>query len=138
LQDAVHVFSESLPSEVERVEALVERAVKVLGICGCAQNQNTSAELALREAVANAVLHGNGGDPQKHVQVDCFQHPDGSITLIVSDQGQGFDLAKIPDPTQPENLFRAGGRGIYLIRHFMDDVQFARNGAQILMRKKKD
>ena len=92
-------------------------------------------ELALREALANAILHGNNGNQRKRVRVECHKDGDNCLLLVVRDNGHGFDPAKVKDPTAPENLFRACGRGIFLIRHFMDDVQFARGGREIRMKK---
>lgn len=97
--------------------------------------QMSAVELSLREALANAVLHGNGGNPRKRVRVECFRDVDGSLVLVVRDSGPGFNPARLKDPTEPENLFRDCGRGIFLIRHFMDDVEFARGGREIRMRK---
>lgn len=105
---------------------------------GCRERQCTAAELSLREALANAILHGNGSDSKKRVELDCYGHGDGSVTLVVRDQGHGFDINSLSDPTSPENVYRDGGRGIYLIRHFMDQVEFDRGGSEIRMRKCKD
>ena len=93
-------------------------------------------ELALREALANAILHGNNGNHRKRVRVECYDQGENGLLLTVRDSGSGFDPAKVKDPTCAENLFRDCGRGIFLIRHFMDEVQFARGGREIRMRKK--
>ena len=71
----------------------------------------------------NAVLHGNGYDPAKQVSVS-FENTGKSLVFTVSDQGEGLDPEKIPDPLAPENLLRGTGRGIFLIRSFMDEVHF--------------
>lgn len=135
--DARRIYSEILHSEVHSVETAVCRTMAALHAEGCGEAQCAAIELALREALANAMLHGNGGDPHKNVELDCVGHPDGSVTLVVRDQGAGFKLEDIRDPTHPDNIYLAGGRGIYLIRHFMDDVEFRRNGSEIRMMKKK-
>lgn len=132
------LFKELFPSDIRVVEAVVERVLHVLNGYGCIEGQCTAAELSLREALANAILHGNGSDPKKRVEVGCFGHSDGSITLVVRDEGPGFNPGNLKDPTHPENIYRDGGRGIYLIRHFMDEVQFGRNGSEIHMRKRKE
>lgn len=119
------------------METAVDRCLAALSLFGCEQSQCSSAELALREALANAILHGNGSDSRKQVELDCFQHRDGSVTLVVRDEGPGFNPSVLDDPTRPENIFRASGRGIYLIRHFMDDVKFRRGGSEIRMRKRR-
>jgi serine/threonine-protein kinase RsbW len=78
--------------------------------------------VAIRECVINAIMHGNRNDSSKHVFVE-FSTVDGILTIRVRDQGEGFDPDKLADPLAPENLLKASGRGIFLIRSFMDDVQ---------------
>ena len=85
--------------------------------------------VAVRECVVNGLTHGNGGDPRKAVHVEFTTTPSSdSIELVVSvrDQGDGFDADALPDPCAPENLLRTSGRGIHLVRQFMDDVSFQR------------
>src|SRR5579864_165240 len=78
--------------------------------------------MAVREAAVNAVLHGNAYDPDKKVKLD-FERTRDDLVITIRDQGKGLDPAKIPDPLAPENLLKTSGRGIFLIRSFMDDVQ---------------
>jgi serine/threonine-protein kinase RsbW len=78
--------------------------------------------VAIRECVINAIMHGNRNDSSKHVFVE-FSTADGILTIRVRDQGEGFDPGELADPLAPENLLKASGRGIFLIRSFMDDVQ---------------
>ncbi|HWQ02859.1 MAG TPA: ATP-binding protein [Candidatus Nitrosotenuis sp.] len=131
------IFSEVLPSDTNLVEAAVSRLVEALVANNCVNGQCSAVEVALREALANAILHGNEKDSQKKVELDCLKHADGSVTLVVRDEGQGFDPASVPDPTLPENIYSASGRGIYLIRSFMDEVRFRRGGSEIRMKKNK-
>ena len=135
--DAKLIFSEAIPSATEAVEPVVARMMCALGDCDCTDGQSNAVELALREALANAILHGNKGNRRKKVEVDCFRQSDESILVVVRDQGRGFDPTTLDDPTKPENVYRAGGRGIFLIRHFMDDVEFERGGSEIRMRKNR-
>ncbi len=130
------LFSEKIPSTTAALDPLVHQVVEVLGICGCVDGRRLEVELALREALANAILHGNGANVEKAVELDCYQQKDRSLLLVVRDQGPGFDPGYVDDPRKPENIFRAGGRGIFLIRHFMDDVRFTRGGSEIRMKKK--
>jgi serine/threonine-protein kinase RsbW len=134
---ATHVFSETIPSQIDMVEPVIGRALKMIAEQGCVDGQSTAAELALREALANAILHGNKAEPKKRVQLDCYHEPDGALLFVVQDEGQGFDPEVVRDPTRPENLFRTRGRGIYLIKHFMDEVEFRHGGREVRMRKKK-
>ena len=78
--------------------------------------------VAIRECVINAIKHGNRRDSHKHVFVE-FSAVDSVLTIRVRDQGEGFDPDTLADPLAPENLLKASGRGIFLIRSFMDDVQ---------------
>jgi serine/threonine-protein kinase RsbW len=79
--------------------------------------------IAAREAIANAIKHGNRMDPNKKVSVD-LSLVDDTFIMKVTDEGEGFDLSTIPDPRNPENLMKAKGRGIYYIKTFMDDVEY--------------
>ena len=98
--------------------------------------------VAVRESVINAIKHGNGGDEQKQVHVD-FTPLDASaprgIAIRVRDEGPGFDPDNVPDPLAPENLLKNSGRGIFLIRSFMDEVALQRaaeGGMEIVMVKR--
>jgi len=77
----------------------------------------------VREAAVNAVLHGNGYDPNKQITVS-LENNGKSLVITVADEGEGLDPEKIPDPLAPENLLRGTGRGIFLIRSFLDEVHF--------------
>lgn len=98
--------------------------------------------VAVRESVINAIKHGNGGDHQKYVHVEFtpldIRAPRG-ISIRVRDEGPGFDPESLPDPLAPENLLKASGRGIFLIRSFMDEVALQRaaeGGMEIVMVKR--
>lgn len=98
--------------------------------------------VAVRECVINAIKHGNRGDLEKHVFVEFTAAPRAEppeLTICVRDQGEGFDPAEIANPLAPENLLKSSGRGIFLIRTFMDDVQMgpaAEGGMEIRMVKR--
>jgi serine/threonine-protein kinase RsbW len=78
--------------------------------------------MSVREAMVNAVLHGNAYDPKKRVTL-VFEHDGKKLTITIVDEGKGLDAALLPDPLAPENLLKQSGRGIFLMRSFMDDVQ---------------
>jgi serine/threonine-protein kinase RsbW len=96
----------------------------------------TDIEIALDEALTNAVVHGNHEDPRKQVHVTCRCSTDGEVSVMVRDEGKGFDRDALPDPTDPRNLLLPHGRGIYLMRALMDEVYFADNGRVVQMRKR--
>jgi serine/threonine-protein kinase RsbW len=83
--------------------------------------------IAVTEAVNNAIKHGNGGDSTKNVSL-TLSFEEGLIRFKVEDEGRGFDHHHLPDPTSPENLEKPGGRGIFLMKHLSDEVDFDDNG----------
>jgi serine/threonine-protein kinase RsbW len=98
--------------------------------------------VAIRESVINAIRHGNRNDASKHVFVEFHTVVGGevpAVTILVRDQGEGFDPEEVADPLDPANLLKPGGRGIFLIRNFMDEVELrraAQGGMQIRMVKR--
>ena len=122
-------------SEIEAISPIVERLVRLLRKTCCASEQEFAVETALREALANAIIHGNRQDPRKKVRVCCACQADGGILIIVKDEGEGFDPARLPSPLVGENIHSEHGRGIYLINLLMDGVHFERGGTEIHIRK---
>jgi serine/threonine-protein kinase RsbW len=96
-----------------------------------------AVQLALQEAVANAIRHGCRGDVSKLVQCSVSCGESGELVIVVRDPGPGFDPSAIADPLDPANILRSSGRGIFLIRELMDEVQFADGGREVQMRKRK-
>lgn len=87
------------------------------------------AAMALREAVANAIKHGNKLNPEKRVFVEMELEDGRELRLNVEDEGEGFDPSQLSDPRAPENLLKESGRGVFYIRHFMDEVRFSRGAS---------
>ena len=108
--------------------------MRLIRACGCAAEGESDVEIALREALANAIIHGNHENPRKHVYVRFRCEPD-EVSFAVKDEGRGFDLNKIADPTAPENTGAVHGRGVYLMRALMDEVRFEEGGVLVHMRK---
>lgn len=88
--------------------------------------------VALTEAVNNAITHGNKLNPDKQVEVS-FSRPEGKICFTVKDEGEGFDYEHLPDPTEPENLEKPSGRGVFLMRNLADTVTFENNGSIVTL-----
>jgi serine/threonine-protein kinase RsbW len=88
----------------------------------------------LREALGNAIIRGNHENPGKRGYIRCRCEPDG-VSITVKDEGSGFDITKMPDPTAPQNIASVHGRGIYLMRTLMDEVRFENGGVVVHMRK---
>jgi serine/threonine-protein kinase RsbW len=95
-------------------------------------------ELALQEALANAVRHGCRNDPTRHVQCIITADNTGEIMVVVRDPGAGFETSNVADPLAPENMLKPSGRGIFLINQLMDEVDFRDGGREVQMRKRRD
>jgi serine/threonine-protein kinase RsbW len=124
-----------IPADVERVNEVVEGIMKMVSAMECAHGHEQDIELALQEALANAILHGAHNDPGKTVECRVACEQEHGMLIIVSDPGEGFDPARVPNPLRAENLYSNHGRGIFLINRLMDEVEFKRGGAEIHMRK---
>jgi serine/threonine-protein kinase RsbW len=136
----VSEFCEVIPSTFDALNTIEEKIMAAVKDLPCAPEDLFGASLSLREALTNAILHGNQNDPAKRVLIACFCEcaRDGGLLLVVRDEGQGFNPDEVPDPTGAEAIHEWHGRGICLMRHFMDDVRFEQGGSQVLLRKRKD
>ena len=126
-----------IPSEVKAISPLVERLMRLIERSHCATGDEDAVQLALREALNNAVVHGNRQNARKLVHVRCRCKVGEEISLIVSDQGQGFDTHAIPNPVAVENLEAEHGRGIHLMKLAMDEVSFEQRGTEVRMCKRQ-
>ena len=125
----------SLPSKVAAISPFVDRLMLLFRKCGCVPEGESGVEIALREALANPIIHGNHANPRKHVYVRFRCGPD-EVSFAIKDEGRGFDLNKLADPTAPENIEAVHGRGIYLMKALMDQVRFEEGGVVVHMRKR--
>ena len=115
--------SYTLESSLESVNK-AEQAARDLAVkAGFDEEEIDRVAMSVREATVNAVLHGNQYDPKKRVTV-AFEVTPESLSVSVRDEGKGLDPGSVPDPLAPENLLKQSGRGIFLIRAFMDEVRF--------------
>ena len=126
----------SLPGDVQAIAPAVGRIMDAVAEMGCAGGKEFDIELALIEALANAVVHGCKRDPGKTVQVTVECDPERGMLVVVRDPGEGFDPAAVPSPLVGERIFSRGGRGIYLINRLMDEVRYERGGTEIWMVKR--
>jgi serine/threonine-protein kinase RsbW len=124
-----------IPSEIKAVSPLLDRLMRLIEGSHCVYGEEPSVELALAEALNNAVVHGNHKVRQKLVHVLCRCEWGNGISVVVKDQGQGFDPNAVPDPTAPENIGVDHGRGIWLMKTMMDEVSFECGGTEVRMRK---
>jgi serine/threonine-protein kinase RsbW len=115
--------SYTLESTLESVNQVEQKATEVAAGAGLGEDEQYQVAMAVREAAVNAVLHGNAYDPGKRFVV-AYETTGESLVITITDQGKGLDPESLPDPLAPENLMKGSGRGIFLIRAFMDEVTF--------------
>ena len=111
------------PSRIQAVDEVGAAVADVLGRSGIDENAAYGIDMAVREAVTNAVLHGNKEDETKFIEVILKSSP-SALEIRVHDQGLGFNPELVPDPTNEENLLKSSGRGIFFMRNFMDEVDW--------------
>ena len=124
-----------MPSKIQAISPTVDRLMRLIERSQCIPGKEFDVELALREALGNAVVHGNQEDPGKKVHIRCRCGPGKGISIIVTDQGKGFDFGKVLANGVTAGPAAAHGHGIPLIEAYMDDVHFARGGSEVHMSK---
>ena len=129
-------FTYSLSSDIEIVSPFIDQLMRKINILRRMDGTEVDIEVALREALLNAVVHGNREDPGKHVYLRIRCRADGEVSMAIRDEGPGFEIDSVPDPTAPEHLMSTHGRGIYLMRALMDEVSFGEGGTFVYMRKR--
>ncbi len=123
-----------LQSTEKEVKQVVAELLKVLKEYGFDEDSLFAIHLALEEAFLNAVKHGNHGDADKVIDVECLITPE-KFDISISDEGYGFDPDGIPDPRSNGNLYKSSGRGILLIQSYMDVVEYNARGNCVHMIK---
>jgi serine/threonine-protein kinase RsbW len=126
----------TLAAERKSVDPVVEQVMESIRQTNCVNGKADAIELALQEALANAVVHGAKEDPTKIVECLVACDEERGVLIIVRDPGEGFDPKGIPTCTVGENLYSNHGRGIFLINQLMDEVKFHKNGTEIYMVKR--
>jgi serine/threonine-protein kinase RsbW len=124
-----------IAAEVNAISPIVRGVLEITREMKCAVGKEYEIEFALREALANAIIHGCKRDPAKKVECCVACDLSRGMLIVVRDPGPGFDPASLPNPVVGQNIFSEHGRGIYLITQFMDEVRFERGGTEIHMRK---
>jgi len=113
-----------LPSRFEAINDAALAIGRVVSRSGISEEAGFGLDMAVREAITNAVLHGNKLDETKFVDIRVKSSPE-SFEISVHDQGSGFNPQDVPDPTTEENLYKPSGRGIFFMRNFMDEVDWS-------------
>ena len=114
----------SIMENIRMIESFIDNAKEIFDLD---DDIYGNIMIAVTEAVNNAIKHGNSGNKSKNVYLSLFLE-DSLIKFIIKDEGRGFNYDSLPDPTAPENLAKPGGRGIFLMKHLSDEVEFKENG----------
>jgi serine/threonine-protein kinase RsbW len=126
----------TLAADPNAIDPVVEGVMQIVREMQCATGNEDAIELALSEALANAVMHGAKADASKIIECDVACDEQRGMLIVVRDPGKGFDPTAIPSPVCGESIYSNHGRGIYLINELMDEVKFAKNGTEIHMIKR--
>lgn len=122
-----------LPNDLKCIEEAVEFVVSRCSTCeDVARKLRLNFRVSLSEALANAMIYGNGRDPSKRVRVEVVLYT-GSLTARVTDEGDGFDPTRVQDPCTPRNRMKVGGRGLHLMRNLMDEVRYNDRGNSVTL-----
>jgi serine/threonine-protein kinase RsbW len=124
----------TLEGRVEAIPPFVEDIMKIVEAMECAAGKERAVEIALLEALANAVVHGCKNDPTKKVECCVACDESRGMLIVIRDPGKGFDPASIPSPIVGQNLFSTHGRGILLINQLVDEVLYKKGGTEIHMK----
>jgi len=131
-------FNLTIPADPAAVSTVTGGLETVLRDKGWSEEDVMGVDLAVREALINAIRHGCGDDPSKQVQCCVTYDEPGEVVIVIRDPGPGFDTAAVPDPLAPQNMLKSSGRGVFLINQVMDAVGFRDGGRQVEMRKRRD
>jgi serine/threonine-protein kinase RsbW len=125
-----------MPSKIQAISPVVDRLMRLIERAKCVPGAEFDVELAIREAVGNAVVHGNQENPDKKVHIRCRCESANDVSIVVTDEGKGFDFLKIFGNGLTSDPADAHGHGIQLMRAYMNDVRFERGGSEVHMRKR--
>ena len=129
-------YRRHLESTTPGINRAVRDILKQARVKGCLADHQAELEIALREALANAVLHGNRSNSAKKVLVRAYCDPKKGLVIAVRDEGRGFDPAKVPDPRREDRVQLTHGRGIFLMRELMDHIEHRKGGREVVLYKK--
>ncbi len=122
-----------MASERAAVGPAIEQILNVAKDVRLSRDRLSDLAVALAEALSNAAIHGNQLDPSKHVQIRVSVLPGVRAVIDVKDEGDGFEVSRLSDPTHPERLLTPGGRGVFLMRQLVDQVEYLDGGSRVLL-----
>lgn len=124
----------NIAADLDHINDVVDGVLSMMRAMQCGCGKEFQVETALRESLANAIIHGCESDPGKSVQCTVACDEERGMIIVVRDQGKGFDPAALPNPTHAEHIFTDHGRGIFMINRLMDQVSHHASGTEIRMR----
>ena len=122
-----NITIQSSTSELPKVEALID---KISELYKFTDDNYGNVLIAVTEAVNNAIIHGNNNEPAKKVYIDCIISSN-TLKFLIKDEGNGFDFSNLPDPTDPINIEKPNGRGVFLMTNLSDSISFNDSGNQV-------
>jgi serine/threonine-protein kinase RsbW len=125
-----------MPGKIQAISPLVDRLMRLIEGSQCVPGEEFDVELALREALENAVVHGNQENPERKVRIRCRCQSGDEISIVVTDEGKGFDFETILRNGITSDPDSEHGRGLQLMKAYMDDVHFDRGGSEVHLRKR--
>lgn len=131
-----HEYEIVIPSSLDQIEVVESLAEKAADVMHFNDDEKDSLAIAVTEAVNNAIIHGNKLDKNKKVHIR-FAFEGKKIIVTIKDEGQGFDPESLTDPLAPENLLKESGRGIFILKSLMDEVEFSFNSSGTILKMVK-
>ena len=125
-----------IPSRRAAINNAVDEVCRLADRCDCPEERQADLEIALREALANAISHGNAGGSGRRVFLRCYAGPGAGILVAVRDEGEGFDPSDVPDPRSADRMHLTHGRGLLLMRELMDRLEYRRGGREVVLFQK--
>ncbi len=126
-----------IPSDLSSAKKPEHAILQAVAEHGFNEDSIFAIKLTLEEAITNAIKHGNKSDRSKKVVVR-YTVDAAQVVICIRDEGAGFDPAAVPDPTSPERISLPSGRGILLMKAYMNEIEYRHNGTEIILKKKKD
>jgi serine/threonine-protein kinase RsbW len=126
-------FRTHIPSTKQALNKAVHSVMQMAERCDCVDDNQADLEIALREALANAMIHGNAYRTTKRIFIRCYGAPSSALLIVVRDEGEGFDPTNVPDPRDEDRMHLHHGRGLLLMRELMDYVEYRKNGREVVL-----